>query len=165
VLDLKALIVYYTRTGQTKVVAETIRAILQCDVEELADTQKRSGLFGYMRAGRQTMKKELTVLKPLAKDPSQYDVVVVGTPVWVYNLSVPVRTYLEQNKDKIKKLAIFCTHGGKESFGAAFQSAEEITGLLAIAKLNLRTKEVKRAEHVEKTTAFVRKVEEGMAKA
>ena len=162
---MKALIVYYTRTGMTKVVAETIRAILQCDVEELVDTQKRSGIFGYMRSGRQTMKKDLTTLKPIVKDPSQYDVVVVGTPVWVYNVSVPVRTYLEQNKDKIKKLAIFCTHGGDDSYGATYESIEGITGLLAVAKLNLRTKEVKKAEHVEKTNAFVRKVREEMAKA
>lgn len=159
---MKALVVYYTRTGTTKIVAETLRAILQCDDEEIFDTVERKGPIGYMKAGRQTMRKELTTIKPTTKDPSAYDVVIVGTPVWVYTVSIPIRTWLEQNKDKIKNLALFCTHGGKESYGATFQDMEAVPGLIAVAKLNLMTKEVRKAEHVEKSNAFVKKVRESV---
>ena len=66
---MKALVVYYSRTGMTKIVAETIRAILQCDVEELQDTKERRGVLGYMRSGREVMKGEKTTIEPTVHDP------------------------------------------------------------------------------------------------
>jgi flavodoxin len=159
---VKALVVYYSRTGVTKTVAETARAILQCDTEELVDTQRRKGFFGYVRSARQAMKRELTKLAPCRYDPSDYDVAILGTPVWVYTLSVPARTWLEENKGKVKKIALLCTHGGKDGLGSTFEDAETILGLPAVAKLDLLKKDVKQARHVEPVNEFIRKVRAGV---
>ena len=55
---MKALVVYYSGRGRTKKVAEAISNILSCDIEELVDTEDRTGLLGYIHAGRQAMKKK-----------------------------------------------------------------------------------------------------------
>ena len=49
---MKSLVVYYTRTGNTKFVAETIAAELGSDIEEVVDIKKREGTLGYMSASR-----------------------------------------------------------------------------------------------------------------
>jgi flavodoxin len=43
---MKTLVVYYSRTGTTRKVAEAIAGILRCDIEEVVDTKKRSGILG-----------------------------------------------------------------------------------------------------------------------
>ncbi len=109
---MKTLVVYYSRTGHTKKVAETIADLLDCDKEELIDTQGRSGLIGFVRSGRQALKKDMTILKDIKKDVSGYDLVIVGTPVWVLTMAAPVRAFLHDYRDQFKKVAFFCTYGG-----------------------------------------------------
>jgi len=43
---LKSLVVYYSRTGNARFVAETIAAEIGADVEEVVDMKKRSGPLG-----------------------------------------------------------------------------------------------------------------------
>lgn len=112
-MDKKILIVYYSRTGATKKVAEILREKLNCDSEEIIDTKNRSGALGYIMSGRDAMKKKLTKLQPLKKNVADYDLVIIGTPTWVYTLSTPIRTFISENKEKIKSVAIFYTMGGE----------------------------------------------------
>ena len=84
---MKALTVFYSRTGTTREVAESISQTLSCDVEEIVDTKKRGGPLGLLFSGRDASQKKLTVVRPPQKDPSLYDIVVIGTPVWAGNMS------------------------------------------------------------------------------
>ena len=43
---MKSLVVYYTRTGNARFVAETIAAEIGSDVEEVIDLKKRTGALG-----------------------------------------------------------------------------------------------------------------------
>jgi len=54
---MRALVVYYSRTGHTKKVGDGIAKELQCDSEELIDTVNRSGPIGWLNSGRQAMRK------------------------------------------------------------------------------------------------------------
>jgi hypothetical protein len=47
----KIAVVYYSRGGQTKKVAQAAAAALDADIEEIIDTKKRIGLFPYFAAG------------------------------------------------------------------------------------------------------------------
>ena len=40
---MKILVAYYSRTGTTRKVAETIAGILKCDIEEVLDKKSRFG--------------------------------------------------------------------------------------------------------------------------
>lgn len=108
----KILVVYYSRTGITKKIAQEISEFLSCDIEQIIDEKDRSGIKGFMAGGRDSMKRELTQIKPTEKDPADYDIVIIGTPVWAANMTPAVRTYITQNKEKIKNVAFFCTTGG-----------------------------------------------------
>lgn len=150
---MKILVVYYSRTGNTKKLAEAIIAKLACDSEELIDKQKRSGIIGYMKSGRQTMKDQTTELEPLKHEPGQYDLIVIGTPIWVYDVSVPVRTFIQQNRLRLKKVAFFCTQGG-EGDQQAFGEMASLCQKVPIATLSVLAKEAKKGEFTEKVEKF-----------
>ncbi len=140
---MKALVVYYTRTGHTGKVAAELANELQCDKEEIIDTVKRSGPIGWLKSGRQASSSAMTKLKPLEKDPAQYDIVIIGTPVWAANISTPARTYIVENKDKFKKVAFFCTLGSRGAEQTLSKMAElsgkKPAGTLAITAKDLST--------------------------
>jgi len=160
----KTLVVYYSRTGNTRLVAETISATLPCDVEEIEDTRNRSGIFGYFRSGFDAWLKKLTTLKPLRYDPTPYDLVIVGTPIWNTSLSAPVRTYLTLNKGRFKSVAFFCTCGGVGS-RRVFHQMSEACGMKPLDVLDIREAEVGCGEHTRRVHTFVASVTEAQAAA
>ncbi|MFC1742108.1 flavodoxin family protein [Nanoarchaeota archaeon] len=151
---MKALVVYYSRTGTTRKAGKAIASELKCDVYEITSPVKRGGPIGYMKCGREGMRKMLTKIDAVKNDPAEYDIIVIGTPVWAWNMSSPVRTYLRDNKDKFKKVAFFCTMGGQGD-DKTFASMKEECGKEPVATLALITKEVMRGNPEEKIKGFV----------
>ena len=116
----ETLIVYYSRTGRTRMVAEKLGALLGADVEEIREAKKRSGLLGAFGAGKDTVldrPAELTA----APSAEGRRTVVVGMPVWADKPPPAVRAYLEAVDLAGKAVCAFCTHGGgggKKCFAA-----------------------------------------------
>ncbi len=150
----KILIVYYSRTGTTKKVAETLQKQFNCDTEEIISAKNRSGFLGYMICGRETTLKTLPKIEPNKKNPENYDLIILGTPVWGWNISSPIRTYLARNKNKFKNIAVFCTmgHDGEKQ---SFAEIEKICGKKLIAKVGIKTKNAKKENLEEQLEKFI----------
>lgn len=151
---MKALVVYYSRTGNTRKAGEDIARELGCDVEEIVDTVNRAGPIGFIMAGKQASSKGLTKLKPFTKDLSQYDLVVIGTPVWAATMSSPVRTFIVENKDKLKNVAFFITLGGTGE-ASTLQGMEEACGKKPMATLTILTRDIKPGAYLDALKKFV----------
>jgi flavodoxin len=106
---MKCLVVYYTRTGKTKFVAESIAAQLGADIEEVVDLKKRDGPLGWINGGKDATRKSLTEIAPTQKAPTDYDLVVLGTPIWAWAPTPAFRTYISKNSLAGKKVALFYT--------------------------------------------------------
>ncbi|MDQ1279409.1 MAG: hypothetical protein QG670_671 [Thermoproteota archaeon] len=112
---MKALVIYYTRTGNTKFVAEKIAQELGADIEEVIDKKNRSGPIGWLSAGKDAMSRSQTEIAETNKKPSEYDLIIVGTPNWASKPSPAIRTYLSKYDLTGKKVATFCITDGLES--------------------------------------------------
>ena len=110
---MNTLVVFYSRTGRTRKVAETIAAGLGADMEELREATDRIGLRGYLRSLFDATLSRWVPIDALGRDPSRYDLVVVGTPVWVASVSAPVRAFLASNARRLPRVAFFVTEGGR----------------------------------------------------
>lgn len=150
---MKTLVAYYSRTGTTKKVALEIANKLGAEIEEIKDTVNRSGVKGYLVSGRDAMKKRLTVLEATSKNPADFDLVIIGTPIWGWNMSVPVRTYITEQKNNFQKVAFFCTMGGTGD-DKAFAEMEQIIGQKPAATLALLTRDVAKNDFAEKLEKF-----------
>jgi flavodoxin len=106
------LVAFYSRTGITRKVAYEIAQKYQCDLEEIQDVAPRAGMFGYLHSGYEAMTKKLPSIQTSHKDPGDYALTILGTPVWAGNIAAPMRTYIEQNKLHLNRVAAFCTMGG-----------------------------------------------------
>lgn len=153
---MKILVVYYSRTGTTKRLAVFLAEKFGAETEEIKDTVKRAGLIGYIFAGRDAARRRLTKLEPIKNDPAEFDLVVIGTPIWGWNMSTPIRTFITEQKDKFKQVAFFCTMGGSGD-GKAFKEIGEIVGKKPVAVLGLKTKEVV-SGNLEKAEKFCQEI-------
>jgi flavodoxin len=154
---MKTLVVYYSRTGTTRQVGEEIAKGLKAETEEIIDTVDRSGAKGWMISGKAGMKRELTKLKRMKTNPADFDLVVVGTPIWAWNMSAPVRTYLTAFKGKFKRVAFFCTMGSQGAENA-FKEMNEVISVEPTTTLALTTKEVTKNNYTEKVKAFIESI-------
>ena len=116
----RILVVYFSRTGHTRAIAKQLAAKLGADVEEIFDPTRRTGFFGYQRSGFQAFFHRLPPIAPAVHNPHDYDLVVIGTPVWDMSVSAPVRAYLRRYRVELPRVAFFCTcgaMGGERAFG------------------------------------------------
>ena len=153
---MKTLVVFYSRTGTTKAVAERLVEALGCDSEEIVDTKNRRGSIGFLRSGYDAVKRRLTTIKPTRRDPSEYNLVVVGTPVWVGTFSAAVRTYLYLNQNLPENVAFFCTYGrGSEDAEKVFAEMQRVSKRKPVAVMGLKANDVKKGVYEHAIQRFV----------
>jgi flavodoxin len=132
---MKSIVIFYSMRGTTKKVAERIADVLRCDLEEIREPGARKGPFGFLKSGREAIRKLLPPICEPEKNPEDYDLVVLGTPVWAGTMASPMRSFLEKYGRRIKRAAFFCTAGG--SAGKTFREMETVSGHKGIAELAL----------------------------
>jgi flavodoxin len=134
---MRTLVVYYSRTHNSKKVAENIKNHLQCDIEGIISKTKYNGPVGFVKGAKEAKKgKEIEILIPKF-DASQYDCVILGTPVWAGTVSTPMLAYINQNKEKFNKVAFFLTSKtGKVD--DVFIKESELVGKKPVNTLNIK---------------------------
>ena len=152
--EIRTLVVYYSRSGHTRAVAEEIaRSFGGAEVEEIRDTVDRAGLRGYWRSFRDAMRKRTTTLVNSGRNVGDYDLVVVGGPVWVGAPSSPVRTWLIAHAGELHAVAFFLTHGGSAR-DEVLAALAVISGRSPVAELSVRVREVGSADAGARIAAF-----------
>lgn len=134
----KILIVYYSFEGNTKFIAEAIASELGADIQPLKPIKdlKSKGGSKFLWGGRQVVMKAKPALHSLEKNPENYDIIFIGTPVWAYTFTPAIRSFLASYPLKGKKIALFCTHGGGPKEAMAKLEAEVAENII-IGKLEL----------------------------
>jgi menaquinone-dependent protoporphyrinogen IX oxidase len=137
----KILVVFYSRSGTTRMVAKALAADLKCDAEEIVATKNRAGFVGIMRSLIEAMRQRPAQIAATRFNPSSYDLVVIGTPVWAWSVSSPIRAYLIDNNKNFPQVAFFCTlqHRGDET---TFAQMQDLAGKVPRTKVAFRTHDV-----------------------
>lgn len=142
----RALVVFYSRSGNTRRIGHDIAARLDADVEELVeDRRRRRGLLGFVRAGYQALRGRSAKLRPTRTDPAAYELVIIGTPVWSDSLTPAVRAYLEAHRGELRQVAFFLTHGSSGR-RRVFDQMETLAGRRPLATAAVREAQIGRAD-------------------
>src|SRR5665647_567433 len=149
----RTLVVFYSRSGTTRRIAEALAETLKCDLEEITEPKPRTGFLGYIRSLLEARRKRPSIIAPNKHDVASYDLVVIGTPVWAWSLSSPVRAYLTTTASQLPEVAFFCTLGGKGS-ESDFAQMAAIVGKRPRAVCAITQREVLSGRHVERLSAF-----------
>ncbi|HDS09075.1 MAG TPA: flavodoxin [Firmicutes bacterium] len=112
---MKALIVFYSLDGNSKFIAETVASVINADILEIKpvnDFKNKSYLGKIMAGGKQVLFKMHPDLKPLDKNPGDYDFLIIGTPVWAGTYASPFNTFFDKFKITGKEIALYWCHQG-----------------------------------------------------
>ena len=102
----KTLIVYYSRTGKTKLICETLKKHFDADLIQVRDLKDRGGSWGYITAAFDAIFNRRTQIEPEKIDSSAYQSIIVASPVWNWKLCTPIHTFLDENKFDGKKVML-----------------------------------------------------------
>jgi len=151
---MKAMVVYYSRSGNTKAVAELIAGAASADLESLVEVGvNRKGLFGYLSAGRGAMSKKKSEIQAPSKNPADYDIVFVGTPIWGWNLAPAVRSYLAQTDFGSTPIALFCTMSSSGQEKAFASMRDEASNATVVGEMAVGAAAIKNPQALQKKIA------------
>ena len=156
--DGKHLVVYYSRTGNTRKVAQAVAKLLGADVEEIVDKKERSGAVGFLVGAKDARLKRLTDIESPSRDPSQYGTVLIGTPVWAWTMSPAVRTYLARMKERLPRVAFFLTTGGT-GIERTFKAMSRVSGKQPVATLGIKERELRKEDWQRRASEFAAAVQ------
>jgi hypothetical protein len=108
-------------------VARYIADALSADFERIEEPGSRAGLAGYARSALEALARGLPTIRT-QKDPRDYALVVLGTPVWTGTMSSPMRSYLAAHAHQLQNAAFFAVMGGRGA-EAAVQEMKFACGL------------------------------------
>ena len=120
------LVVYFSYTNHTKMIAEDIKKSLQCDILELKPVKPYSNDYDKVVDEEQNNEssKKTREIEKIDVDLSNYSEIILGTPVWWYTIAPVVRTFLKENDLSGKRIIPFATNAGW--LGRAFKEIEEL---------------------------------------
>ena len=160
---IRTLVVSYSRSGNTRRLARAIAKALGADHEEIQDRADRAGITGYLRCALEAFFEASTEIGPPRHDPADYDLVVVGTPVWATSVSSPVRTFLWLERQRLPAVGFFATLGGVGS-EHAFGQMRGLAGKAPTSTLAIRENELARGVPAERVARFAEKLRAGAAR-
>jgi len=133
----KVLVVFYSRTGHTEQTALELADLCGADTERLHNHTDRSGWLGYLRCAFEAIVGRRPHIRSCRHHPQDYDLVIIGTPVWFWNLASPVRSYLHRYRGRLRRVAVFCTCGGSGG-EKVLDDIEFLLGRPALARMVLK---------------------------
>ena len=122
----KKLVVFYSYTGNTKMIAESIKNKLQCDILELKPVTEYSKDYDQVVAEEQNTnsKDKIIPIQKIEVDLNNYNEIIIGSPVWWYTITPVIRTFLKENDLTGKIIKPFATNAGW--LGHTFQEIESL---------------------------------------
>ncbi|MCK5720306.1 MAG: hypothetical protein KAH84_10220 [Thiomargarita sp.] len=106
---INTLVIYFSRSGHTKNIAKIIAYRFQADLVEITAKAYSLDFEGWNNAITDAENKNAAVIEPETVDMSNYDLIFLGSPIWLFRPSPPIWTFVEKNQFQGKKVVLFNT--------------------------------------------------------
>ena len=125
-----ALTICFSATGNTETLAETVAQAAGADLARIIPVEPyTSADLNYndnsCRANQELNSDARPAIEPLEVDVSQYDVILLGYPIWWGQCPPVVRTFLDSYDLSGKTILPFCTSGGS-GIGGSLSKIREL---------------------------------------
>lgn len=155
---MKSLVVYYSLTGKTKMVAQAIAEALNATLMEITERRPIPIPFVYLSGGFRAMTNRGSKINPIDVDLKQYERIFIGSPTWGSRPAPAVNSFIYQTNFEGRSIIPFFTMGGDNAEGALAnitvkieRSQGKVAGSFAISSSRVSNDEIiARAKEVVK---------------
>ena len=158
---MRTAVIFYSMSGNTAAAAKKVAENLHADLIEIRPEKAfpDKGFRKFFWGGKSAVMAETPKLMPYPFDPEQYDLLVIGFPVWAGNVAPPVRTFAVENRESVrnKKIAAFACQGGSGA-EKAFKKLLDCLGQDAFAATMILNDPTPQAEKDQVIASFLTKL-------
>jgi flavodoxin len=115
---MKLLVVYYSLTGKTRLVAQAIAEALNATLVEIKETKLRKPgplIYLILTGGFAALMNRGSKIKPVDVDLKQYERVFIGSPMWAYRSAPAINSFIYKTNFEGRSVVPFFTMGGDNS--------------------------------------------------
>lgn len=118
-------VLFFTRTGNSRRIAEKLADELSCQIIEVTDNMNWNGIWGFIKGGYYASRDKVVAIKTSA-DVEDYDELIVVSPLWAGKLAPDIKEFLKTvEKDKVHLVVV--SSGSNISDESAYKSVDLIT--------------------------------------
>lgn len=151
----RVLIVCYSLSGTTRKLAGALADRFGADLVEVRCKRYGPGIISYLRAGYDSLSRKLPPIDAPPIAAQDYDLVLLGTPVWTSYAATPMRAFLSASPDLPARIGLFLTQGGQSP---PEKTVADLTPLLPgpiEAVLALKNTQVEKGEFAAAIDTFI----------
>lgn len=134
------LVVYFSRMGYVKTVAYERANQLGADIYEIKSNERVKGTWGFWWCGRYGMHQWDMPIDSVDMDVSKYQHITICSPIWVFHLAAPVRTFCRQCSRKIKSASYILVHHQKNEYFNVVMEMDDLLGLKCLDYKSIQCK-------------------------
>lgn len=155
----KKLVAYFSASGVTKNVAESLAEAAGADLYEIRpQTPYSSADLNWMdKNSRSSVEMNDPSFRPaladMAADIEEYDVIFIGFPIWWYTAPAIIRTFLKAYDFSGKVIVPFATSGGS-GLGKTIETLQELVPAAVVKDGKLLNGRI----HTEELKKWVNKI-------
>ena len=112
---MKFLVVYYSLTGKTKLVARTIAEALNATLVEIQERRPIPLPFVYLSGSFAALLNRGREINPVSVDLKQYDRLFIGSPIWASRPAPAINSFIYQTNFEGRSVIPFFTMGGNDA--------------------------------------------------
>lgn len=105
---MRSLVIFYSKTGNTLVVANTIKELIGAHTKEISDFTFHRTVFDYMFPSLIDSAR----INPTKIDIDYYETIFIGTPVWIGSITPAIKKIIDNINFKNKNIILFTTMKG-----------------------------------------------------
>ncbi|MEL6239880.1 MAG: hypothetical protein AAFV87_00680 [Pseudomonadota bacterium] len=159
----KTIVVYYSRTGNSRVLAEAIAGALDGPLHELTVNAYQTPVLWYYFAGRDALRGRSPKLTSDPVSLSDIRTLVLIGPVWAGNPAPPLISFLAQQMELPQKVGLFLTSGDRRLLSAPINKFRYHLGRDLDAAMTIGSRDLNTLTMQTKIAEFVDALAEGTA--
>jgi hypothetical protein len=129
------LVVCYSLTGTGRRLAQLLCSHHGWPLGEVVEQHPRAGATGTLRCVLDSLRRRHPAVRYEGPDPADFRTVVLVSPIWLYRLAGPMRSFVAARRDALRHVALVFTMGS----GGASNAVAEVAQLVGRAPILVGT--------------------------
>jgi len=142
-ITMKTVIIYFSESGNTKIVAKTLSKNLNADLIEVRDLKNRNGFIGKVFSSVDAFRENKTDITPTSINLEEYHLIYFGTPTWAGNATPAIITIIDKCDLRGKDIVLFATMNSSGGLSVINRMKEKVEarGARVVESFTIKTKD------------------------